>query len=166
MASVDEEPALSIKIIAYNCWGIKWISKHRHARFMEIGKSLAAANPDIVGLQECFSQADFDAIRANTRQILPYAKRYFSGAFGCGLAILSRWPIEESSMIQFPLNGRPTAFYRGDWYVGKGIAHARIRLGPESRDVAEVFCTHVCSEELFGRSISCDSVSMFEQYVN
>lgn len=30
-------------------------------------------------------------------------------------------------MIPYMLNGRPTAFWRGDWYVGKGIAHARIR---------------------------------------
>lgn len=30
-------------------------------------------------------------------------------------------------MIPYVLNGRPTAFWRGDWYVGKGIAHARIR---------------------------------------
>lgn len=30
-------------------------------------------------------------------------------------------------MIPYVLSGRPTAFWRGDWYVGKGIAHARIR---------------------------------------
>ena len=46
-------------------------------------------------------------------------------------------------MVRFPLNGRPTAFWRGDWYVGKGVACARIRLGPHPEDVAEVFCTHL-----------------------
>lgn len=143
MDTANEVPRTSIKVIAYNCWGIKWISQYRSERFQEIGNSLAASQPDIVGLQECFTQADFDAIHSRTLHILPYAKRYFSGAFGCGLAILSRWPIEESSMIPYPLNGRPTAFYRGDWYVGKGIAHARIRIGPAVRDIVEVFCTHV-----------------------
>lgn len=57
--------------------------------------------------------------------------------------ILSRWPIEESSMHLYPLNGRPGAFYRGDWYVGKGVAGARIRYGTGAKDVMEVFCTHL-----------------------
>ncbi|MCJ1338690.1 phospholipase C type enzyme [Bachmanniomyces sp. S44760] len=46
-------------------------------------------------------------------------------------------------MVRYPLNGRPTAFFRGDWFVGKGVASARIRLGPGVKDVAEVFCTHL-----------------------
>ena len=45
-------------------------------------------------------------------------------------------------MVAYPLNGRPTAFFRGDWYVGKGVACAKIRFGP-GQDVAEVFCTHL-----------------------
>ena len=141
---VAEDLPSSLKIVAYNCWGIKWISKFRDARFPEIGNSLLAAKPDIVGLQECFTETDYGYIREKTKDILPYGKRYFSGSFGCGLAILSRWPIEESSMLPYTLNGRPTAFYRGDWYVGKGVAHARIRIGPAKSDIAEVFCTHVC----------------------
>jgi sphingomyelin phosphodiesterase 2 len=60
------------------------------------------------------------------------------------LVILSRWPIVESNMVRYPLNGRPAAFYRGDWFVGKGVACARIQMGPSKRDIAEVFCTHVC----------------------
>ena len=46
-------------------------------------------------------------------------------------------------MFRYPLNGRPTAFFRGDWYVGKGVACAKIRIGPAKRDVVEVFCTHL-----------------------
>lgn len=45
-------------------------------------------------------------------------------------------------MVPYALNGRPTAFWRGDWFVGKGVAHARLRLGPEPEDVVEVFNTH------------------------
>lgn len=47
-------------------------------------------------------------------------------------------------MVGYPLNGRPTAFFRGDWFVGKGVACARIRFGEGHKDVLEVFCTHVC----------------------
>lgn len=135
----------SLRILSLNCWGLKYISKLRNERLTEIGNQIAAADPppDIVGLQECWTQQDYNAIREKTKHLLPYGKFYFSGIFGGGLVILSRWPIEESSMTQYPLNGRPAAFYRGDWFVGKGVAYARIRMGPTRRDIAEVFCTHV-----------------------
>lgn len=135
----------SLRVITLNCWGLKYISKLRHARLTEIGRQLAIASPppSIVGLQECWTQQDYLAIRELTKDVLPYGKFYWSGIFGGGLAILSKWPIEESSMYRYPLNGRPAAFYRGDWYVGKGVACARIRIGPGTKDVVEVFCTHL-----------------------
>lgn len=139
---LDLPPAL--RIITLNCWGLKYISQHRHARLTQIGRELAATSPspEIVGLQECWTQEDFLAIRDLTKHILPHAKFYWSGIFGGGLAILSKWPIEETSMYRYPLNGRPSAFWRGDWYVGKGVACARIRIGGGERDVVEVFNTH------------------------
>jgi sphingomyelin phosphodiesterase 2 len=134
-----------IHIISLNCWGLKFISKQRNERMTEIGRQLAIASPvpHIVGLQECWTQEDYQSIREQTRHILPYGKFYYSGCFGGGLAILSKWPFEESSMVGYSLNGRPTAFWRGDWYVGKGIASAKIRIGPGIKDVIEVFNTHV-----------------------
>jgi sphingomyelin phosphodiesterase 2 len=144
-SSASSAPPRKLRVISLNCWGLKYLAAHRHARLDEIGAQLAAADPqpDIVGLQECWTQQDYEAIRAHTSHFLPYGKFYFSGIFGGGLVILSRWPIEESSMYRYPLNGRPAAFYRGDWFVGKGVACARIRMGPGKRDIAEVFCTHV-----------------------
>ncbi|KAI9673884.1 MAG: phospholipase C type enzyme [Caeruleum heppii] len=135
--------ALSLHVLSLNCWGLKYIATHRHARLAEIGRLLALRTPvpHIVGLQECWTQEDYDSIREQTRHILPYGKFYYSGIFGGGLAILSRWPIVESSMVRYPLNGRPTAFFRGDWFVGKGVACARIEM--DGGETAEVFCTHL-----------------------
>ncbi|PGH13003.1 hypothetical protein AJ80_06487 [Polytolypa hystricis UAMH7299] len=143
-ASSDDAPR-KINILTFNCWGLKFISKYRRERLLEIGRRLAQSEypPEIVGLQECWTQEDYHNIRKETREILPYGKFYFSGIFGGGLAILSKWPIEESSMFPYPLNGRPSAFYRGDWYVGKGVASARIRIGQGSKDIVDVFCTHL-----------------------
>jgi sphingomyelin phosphodiesterase 2 len=134
-----------LNLLTLNCWGLLHISKLRTERLLEIGRQIAALSPppDIVCLQECWVQEDYRNIREATRGILPFGKFYHSGAFGGGLVVMSRWPIEESSMIGYPLNGRPTAFFRGDWYVGKGIARARIRIGPGKRDVVDVFNTHV-----------------------
>lgn len=140
-----QSPPSHIRILTLNCWGLKYLAKYRHERLSEIGRQLALADPppQIVGLQECWTQQDYESIREQTRHLLPYGKFYFGGIWGAGLAILSRWPIEESSMFGYPLNGRPTAFFRGDWYVGKGVACARVRFGPGVEDVAEVFCTHL-----------------------
>lgn len=137
---------MEINVITLNCWGLKYLAKFRRERLAEIGKRIAAADPipQIVGLQECWTQEDYQSIRQSTKHILPFGKFYHSGIFGGGLAILSKWPIEQSSMWRYPLNGRPTAFFRGDWFVGKGVACARIRFGPGLRDVVEVFTTHVC----------------------
>lgn len=134
-----------VNITTLNCWGLKFnISKLRQPRLQEIGRQIvrSAPQPDILCLQEVWAQDDYLAIRRETAAILPHGKFYHSGAFGGGLAILSRWPIEESSMVPYALNGRPTAFWRGDWYVGKGVACARLRYGPERGDVIEVFNTH------------------------
>ena len=144
MTSNSYSPS-TLNIISYNCLGLKYISKHRKERLSEIGRQLAIASPipEIVGLQECWTQEDYHSIRGQTEHILPYSKFYHSGIFGGGLAILSKWPIFESNMVRYPLNGRPTAFFRGDWYVGKGVACAKIRMGAGQSDVAEVFCTHL-----------------------
>ncbi|KAK4240830.1 hypothetical protein C8A03DRAFT_30994, partial [Achaetomium macrosporum] len=133
-----------INLVTLNCWGLKYVSKLRRERLAEIGRQLAIADPQphIVALQECWTQEDYKSIRRQTRFILPYGKFYHSAALGGGLAILSRWPIEESTMYRYPLNGRPTAFWRGDWYVGKGVACAKIRYGPAAKQVIEVFNTH------------------------
>ena len=135
----------SLNILTLNCWGLKFISKFRTQRLEEMGRQLAAAspNPEIVGLQECWTQNDYLQIRELTRTILPYGKFYHSGIFGGGLAILSKFPIIDSNMVRYPLNGRPTAFFRGDWFVGKGVACATIELAPRSGDIVEVFCTHL-----------------------
>ncbi|EON67936.1 hypothetical protein W97_07433 [Coniosporium apollinis CBS 100218] len=145
MTSPAYETPETLRIVTLNCWGLKYIAKYRNERLTEIGNQLARSDPapDIVGLQECWTQQDYLVIRERTRHILPYGKFYYSGIFGGGLAILSRWPIEESSMYRYPLNGRPSAFFRGDWFVGKGVASARIRYGSGRKDVAEVFCTHL-----------------------
>lgn len=150
-----------IKLLTLNCWGIRHISALREARIAYIARLLAATGsspsspsaassslqrPDIVCLQELFTQHDYNTLRLETRQILPYGKFFHAGPFGAGLVILSRWPIRDASTYPYPLNGRPTAFWRGDWYVGKGIARATVQFGPDPvRDVIDVFNTHTHS---------------------
>ena len=117
------------------------MSKHRAARLDAIANRIGQCTYDIVALQEIWVYSDFENLTKKTSHILPYAKFYYSGVLGGGLAILSRWPLESTTMWRYPLNGRPTAFWRGDWYVGKGVASALIRHS--SGQLIEVFNTHV-----------------------
>jgi sphingomyelin phosphodiesterase 2 len=121
--------------------GLKWLSKYRADRLDAIGNRIAGSTYDIVALQEIWVHSDFENLAKKTSHILPYAKFFFSGVLGGGLAILSQWPIESTTMCGYRLNGRPTAFWRGDWYVGKGIASALIKHS--SGTLIEVFNTHV-----------------------
>jgi sphingomyelin phosphodiesterase 2 len=118
------------------------VSKHRAVRLDAIANRIAQSTYDIVALQEIWVYSDFENLARKTYHILPYAKFYYSGVLGGGLAILSKWPLESTTMWRYPLNGRPTAFWRGDWYVGKGVASALIRH--PSGQLIEVFNTHVC----------------------
>ncbi len=82
-------------------------------------------------------------MRRETRFVLPYGKFYHAGVFGAGLVILSRWPIEESSMFQVPAQRPPYGLLPRRLFVGKGVACAKIRYGPGLKHVIEVFNTHV-----------------------
>jgi sphingomyelin phosphodiesterase 2 len=160
--SLSASPPTEINLLTLNCWAIRHISTLREPRIAHIARLLAATasafpspssfsssslkRPDIVCLQELFTQQDYNIIRHETRQILPYGKFFHAGPFGAGLVILSRWPIRDASTHPYPLNGRPTAFWRGDWYVGKGIARATVQFGPDPvRHVIDVFNTHTHS---------------------
>jgi len=106
-----------------------------------LGDSLASSDYDVICLQECWVQDDFQYIQNKVRSLLPYSHYYHAGFLGSGLAIFCKWPILSTSMFPFVLNGRPAAVWRGDWYAGKGVAMALLRH--ESGTLIEVFNTHV-----------------------
>ncbi|KAI1157168.1 Endonuclease/exonuclease/phosphatase [Nemania diffusa] len=141
---MDELP-IELHVITLNCWGRRYTSSYREERLTAIGRYLATTEPvpHVVALQECFEYDDYLSIRRETRFALPFGKFYYSGAFSCGLVILSRWPIEETSMVPFSLCGRPAGLLRGDLSMGtQGVACARIRYGEGEEDVVEVFNTN------------------------
>ena len=131
-----------LRVLALNCWGIKFLTPKRNERMDAIAKTLANSDYNIVALQEVWSPDNYETIRTHVKANLPYSQFYYGGAFGMGLAVFSKWPISETSAFAYPLNGRPTAFWRGDWYVSKGIGQARI-LHP-SGQIIDVLVTHVC----------------------
>lgn len=106
------------------------MSKFREERLAVLAERLAAYSEqyDIIALQEVWVEGDYDKIKELTASRFRYRKYFYSGILtGPGLLVLSKWPIESASVFRFPLNGRPSAFFRGDWYVGKSAASCVIR---------------------------------------
>lgn len=80
---MSNPPTLSV--LTLNVWGLKFISKDRTPRIAAIAEYLAThADPtaqagtgfDIVCLQECWVQKDFDTIKTACKDVFPYS-RYF-----------------------------------------------------------------------------------------
>ncbi|KAG0242211.1 phospholipase C type enzyme [Actinomortierella wolfii] len=132
-----------LSVLTLNCWGLKFVSKHREDRLAAIGHYIADSSRhyDIVGLQEVWVYDDFVKIRDICRNVLPYTKHWYSGVLGSGLVVLSKFPIVSTTMRRFALNGDPFKITHGDWFVGKCVVSAVI-AHPTCGEI-EVFNTHL-----------------------
>ncbi|CAO3652756.1 unnamed protein product [Mucor fragilis] len=131
----------TLSVLSLNCWGLNIVAKKRKLRLRAIANRVSQEQYDIVALQEVWMWEDFDYIKEQTRDVLPYTKYFHSGTLGSGLAILSRFPILSSSYLKFTLAGKPLKVFQGDYYVGKGcgsvcIDHPEVGL-------IDVYTTHL-----------------------
>ncbi|AGO10834.1 AaceriAFR680Wp [[Ashbya] aceris (nom. inval.)] len=142
----------TVRFLTLNTWGLKYVSKFRQERLCAIADKLAgydnflqlvdyrdvsdsnytpeedADEYDVVALQEVWCKKDWDYIVDRCKGRYPYHRWFLSGIIaGPGLAILSKIPIESTFLYRFPINGRPSAFWRGDWYVGKSVSITLLR---------------------------------------
>ncbi|KAJ8676052.1 hypothetical protein QAD02_011838 [Eretmocerus hayati] len=123
---MSEEIALNV--LSLNCWGIPYVSRNRIARMNAISDKLVNESYDIVCLQELWSFQDFKMIRAKTREKLPHSHYFFSGVFGSGICIFSRFPIGDVMFHKWPLNGYVHRIHHADWFGGKGVGLCRIKV--------------------------------------
>ncbi|KAJ3807299.1 inositol phosphophingolipids phospholipase C [Lentinula lateritia] len=131
-----------LSILTLNCWGLKFVSKNRRDRVVAIANELSRTEEyDIVTLQELWVYTDFEYVRESVASYLPYAKFFYSGALGAGLAIFSRFPIIATEIQPYSLNGAPIDVAGGDWFVGKAAASVII-IHPELGEV-QIFNTHL-----------------------
>lgn len=126
-----------LSVLTLNCWGLKYISKLRIQRIKAIASHLASsATPhyDFVCLQEIWYESkDWRYLKHTLASRYPHSKFFYSGAFGSGLAVLSRWSILETKTHPYSLNGQPLHVQHGDWFVGKAcgcvtVDHPRLGL--------------------------------------
>lgn len=125
----------TVSLLTLNCWGLKYVSKLRQERLQAIAHELARAEYDVIGLQEVWVELDWEYIQQLCLPNYPFTRFFRSGIItGPGLAVLLKLPIKSTFLYRFPINGRPSAFFRGDWLVGKSIAVTIVETG--SRDLA------------------------------
>ncbi|SPO24354.1 related to ISC1 - Inositol phosphoSphingolipid phospholipase [Ustilago trichophora] len=145
-ASQSEPPSddRQLKVLTLNVWGLNYISKVRIPRIKAIATHLASPSTqhyDFVCLQEIWYESkDWRFLKHALASRYPHAKFFYSGAFGSGLAILSRWNILETKTHPYSLNGQPIHVQHGDWFVGKACGSITInhpRLG-----LVDVWNTH------------------------
>ncbi|CCE62129.1 hypothetical protein TPHA_0B04600 [Tetrapisispora phaffii CBS 4417] len=154
-----------VSFLTFNTWGLKWVSKFREERLRAIAdaicghpgyvESLQGAATvfgdgslsneyDIIALQEIWCKSDWDYIVEKCGHLYPYNRIFYSGILtGPGLAILSKIPIESTFLYRFPINGRPSAFLRGDWYVGKSIAITLLKPVVEGSTPLAIMNSHM-----------------------
>lgn len=99
---------------------------------------------DVVALQEVWCHEDWQYFDGVLKLRYPYRRYFKSGIVaGPGLAILSKIPIESTFLYRFPVNGRPSAFFRGDWLVGKSILVTLLKTSAKNSVPLAVLNSHM-----------------------
>lgn len=120
---------IQLRVITYNIADGYLFTSNRRARMRAIAQVLRDHDPDLVGLQEAFIASDRDLLwRELAGSRLRHQVRFPGAAVGNGLWILSAHPIEEAWFHRFEAAGRWYRFWEGDFWAGKGVGLARVRL--------------------------------------
>ncbi|KAK8861473.1 hypothetical protein IAR55_002294 [Kwoniella newhampshirensis] len=131
----------TLKVFSFNVWGLAIISKDRHVRIRAIAEYLASSSYDIVCLQELWVYKDYEIVREEVSQNLPFSRFFHTGALGSGLAIFTRFPLIAAHALPYSLSGSPAQAFAGDFFVKKAAANIVI-LHPVLGEV-EIWNTHM-----------------------
>lgn len=130
-----------LSVLTLNCWGLRFFSKLRRERLKAIADRLADGQYDIVALQEIWVESqDWQYMRSVCADRYPHGKFFFTGAFGSGLAIMSRHPIVSADTHMYRLTGTPIFVQEGDWIAGKGCG--RVTIAHSDLGLVDVYTTH------------------------
>ncbi|NXB70320.1 NSMA phosphodiesterase, partial [Donacobius atricapilla] len=120
---MEGEPTLRLRIFDLNCWAIRYLSKRRQERVRLIGDTLRREGFDLVLLQEVWSEQDYSDLKVKLAGCYPFSHYFRSGVIGSGLCVFSRFPILDTLLYQYSLNGYPymVSGVRGTWHCGVGV---------------------------------------------
>ncbi|KAM6998146.1 sphingomyelin phosphodiesterase 2 [Passerculus sandwichensis] len=140
---MEGEPTLRLRIFNLNCWAIRYLSKRRQQRVRLIGDTLRQEGFDLVLLQEVWSEQDYSELKAKLAGSYPFSHYFRSGVIGSGLCVFSRFPILDTLLYQYSLNGYPYMLQHGDWFCGKSVGLVVMKI---SGIIFNVYVTHLHAE--------------------
>jgi endonuclease/exonuclease/phosphatase family metal-dependent hydrolase len=141
MAFTPLAAPLELRVVTFNIADGYGFTNNRTERMRAIAKTLRDLDPDLVGLQESFIAADRELLLRELRASrLAHHVRFDGATVGNGLLILSAFPIEEAWFHRYASNNPWYRLWEGDWWAGKGIGLARVRLPDGS--LLDFFDTH------------------------
>ncbi|NXN67908.1 NSMA phosphodiesterase, partial [Himantopus himantopus] len=126
---MEGDPTLRLRVFDLNCWAIRYLSKRRQERVQLIGDALRRDGFDLVLLQEVWSERDYSDLKVKLGGCYPFSHYFRSGVIGSGLCVFSRFPILDTLLYQYSLNGYPYMLQHGDWFCGKSVGLLRSRAG-------------------------------------
>jgi sphingomyelin phosphodiesterase 2 len=128
-AKFSVEAPIELKLMTYNIANARGFTNNQRERINAVADLLVDLDVDIVGLQEVFIEEDRQFLLEKlSKTELKYASEYPAGFLGNGLVIVSKYPIEESYFHRFKANNPWWKVWEGDWWAGKGIGLAKIKL--------------------------------------
>lgn len=126
-----------LKVLTFNIWGI-FNAKHRVVRIKAIAEKIAEIDPDILAIEEAFAYRHRRLLKKSlVKAGYPFEHwKYFQRAYGSGILLISKFPIEKVVWKPYVVNG---AWSDIEWLGGKGIAYFRLKTpwGP-----LDLFHTH------------------------
>ncbi|NXA39556.1 NSMA phosphodiesterase, partial [Eudromia elegans] len=125
---MEEDPVLQLRVFNLNCWGIRYLSKRRRERVRLLGDTLRREPFDLVLLQEVWSEQDYGLLREKLASCCPFSHYFRSGIIGSGLCVFSKFPILDTFLYRYSLNGYPYMLQHGDWFCGKAVGLVVLRI--------------------------------------
>lgn len=123
------ESPVTVRVVTWNIADAYGFTNNRTERMAAIARVLRDLDADVVGLQEAFIEEDRELLwRRLQGSRLAHQVRFRSATVGNGLWILSAHPIEASWFHRYEHSNAWYQLWEGDWWAGKGIGLARIRL--------------------------------------
>ncbi|NXU53375.1 NSMA phosphodiesterase, partial [Turnix velox] len=122
---------------------IRYLSKRRQERVQLIGDTLRRGGFDLALLQEVWSERDYSELKVKLGGRYPFSHYFRSGVIGSGLCVFSRFPILDTLLYQYSLNGYPYMLQHGDWFCGKSVGLLIIKI---SGIIFNVYVTHLHAE--------------------
>ncbi|NWI94916.1 NSMA phosphodiesterase, partial [Pitta sordida] len=140
---MEGDPPLRLRVFDLNCWAIRYLSKRRRERVGLIGDVLQQEGFDLVLLQEVWSEQDYSDLKVKLGGSYPFSHYFRSGVIGSGLCVFSRFPILDTLLYQYSLNGYPYMLHHGDWFGGKSAGSLGVKsvsLLPGSPQLHAEYC--------------------------